>query len=390
MRAVTQDRLLLTLPPPFWNPETAPFYDGQRHTWHVFAYSDVKRVISDTETFSRKYGDPDTHPTFAVMWSADDPRHRELRSIVADPFRQTVLGGLEPLVRRIVDDLVDEVLAQGTGAFEAVAAIGRPLPLRVICHIMGVDLTDDGVFVQWLDEAASRATLDADPDQPAMVDYFMSLLAERRGCPQSGLVDTLLAEQAGGYTVEDEPLRDRDLVAYLFGLTAAGADTTATTLVNTLLFLSAYDLIDEVRADRSLVKSAIEESMRWYPAFPATMVTAKADVDLGSMRVPAGSLVTAWLTAANRDPRRFSAPDSFDATRRPNRHLSFGHGAYHCLGAPLARLELRIALEAILDRLPGLRWERDKPFSRTPGIVHRVDEAHFRFERPAMDRPRRS
>jgi cytochrome P450 len=260
------------------------------------------------------------------------------------------------------------------------AALGRPLPLRVICHIMGVDLTHDALFARWLDEVASRVTLDTNPDQPDMIAYFTDLLNERRGRPQGGLVDRLIAEQLRGYMVAGQPLSDRDLIGYLFGLTAAGADTTATTLVNTLVFLSAYGLIDAVRADHELVNIAIEESMRWYPAFPATLTTAKEDVELDGQSIAAGQSVTAWISAANRDPERFPDPNNFDIRRRPNAHLSFGHGPYHCLGAPLARLELRTALPAVLEQLPGLRWEPDRPFSRTPGIVHRVNEAHFTFD----------
>jgi cytochrome P450 len=372
--------LLSPLAPEFFDPSTRAWYDRDRETWHVFGHADVKRVLTDTAVFSRQHGDPDWHPTFAVMWAADDPRHSDLRSVVADPFRQSVLSDLEPMITQIVSELLDDI-ERGGPSFNAMAALGRPLPLRVICHIMGVDLTHDALFARWLDEVASRVTLDTNPDQPDMIAYFTDLLNERRGRPQGGLVDRLIAEQLRGYMVAGQPLSDRDLIGYLFGLTAAGADTTATTLVNTLVFLSAYGLIDAVRADHELVNTAIEEAMRWYPAFPATLTTAKDDVALDGQSIAAGQSVTAWISAANRDPERFPDPNSFNIRRRPNTHLSFGHGPYHCLGAPLARLELRTALPAVLKRLPGLRWESDRPFSRTPGIVHRVNEARFTFDR---------
>jgi cytochrome P450 len=378
MTTSAQDALL-SLPAQFWNPETEPYFDDVRGTWHVFSHADVRRVLSDADAFSRKHGEPDEHPTFAAMWSADDPRHSDLRAIVSDPFRQSVLRGLEASIQQIVDELIDAIIATGAGQFDAVAALGRPLPNRVICHIMGVDIDED-VFFAWLDEVASRKTLDTKPRQPEMSIYFGKLLEERRESPQGGLVDELITHQKNGYTVAGEPLSDRDMIAYLFGLVAAGSDTTATGLVNVLLFLSAYGFLGEVRDDRTLVRSAIDEALRWCPPFPAVISPAKSDLSFGSRKVRAGQYVTAWISAANRDATHFPDPNVFDIRRRPNAHFSFGLGGHHCLGAPLARLELQIALNTALDRLPGLRWDADLPFGRTLGIVNRVREAHFTFD----------
>jgi cytochrome P450 len=369
---------LLSLPPAFWDPHSVPYFDAARGTWHVFSYADVTRVLSDGRAFSQTYGDPDVHPNWAVMWAADDPRHADLRAIVSEPFTQSVLRGLAPRIEAIVEELIDRIVEAGSGRFEAVGALAKPLATRVICEIMGVDLADDARFARWVDEITSTPTFDL-PAQPDMVAYFGDLLAERRARPDAGLVDKLIAAQRSGHLIAGQALIDRDLIGYLWGLLAAGSDTTATGLVNMLLFLSHYGHIAQLEADRDLVPGAIEESLRWYPPFPAVMGMANTDVRFGSHPVKAGEMATGWMTAANRDPAEFSDPDSFDISRKPNPHLAFAKGGHHCLGAPLARLELRIALRGVLDRLPGLRWDRDRPFKRTLGIVNRVEEAHFSF-----------
>jgi cytochrome P450 len=372
---------LLTLPSEFWDPDTAPFFDDEKQTWNVFNYEDVMRVLTDKDMFSQAYGDPDVHPNFAVMWCADDPRHKDLRTIASEPFRQSVLRELTPTIEAVLNDLIDEILAAGTDSFEMTSQLSYRLPNRVICHIMGVDMADDVRFAAWLKEAFSAATISGMPPQPDMVRYFSDLLEERRKNPQNGLVDELIAAQRSGYQVAGEPLSDRDLIGYLWGLLSAGTDTTSASIGNMFLFLTEYGNLDEVRDDRALVNSAVEETLRWYPAFPSNPAVALADVSFGDCTVSAGQTVTAWMSAANRDPSRFEDPNVFDIRRNPNRHLTFGWGSRHCLGAPLARLELRIALEVVRDRLPGLRWDKEKPFTRTLGIVNHIDEAHLVFDR---------
>jgi cytochrome P450 len=373
---------LLSLPAEFWNPRTPPYFDETRQAWHVFSYADVACALTDTAAFSQQYGDPDRQPLYAVMWAADDPRHADLRAIVSEPFRQSVTRNLAPTIREIVDDLIDEIVAAGTGRFEIMRALARPLPNRVICRILGVDVTNDVRFATWVDQASSAETLDAMPAQPEIVAYFADLLERRRRTPGTGLIDELIAAQRDGHQVAGEPLRDRDLIGYLWGLLLAGADTTATGLANTLLFLSEHGQFETLHNNRAVLHDAIEEVLRWYPPFPAVMMRATVDSDFGAARVPAGAFVTAWISSANRDPAEFPDPDTFDIHRHPNPHLTFAKGGHHCLGAPLARLELRIAIEALLDRLCGLRWDRELPFRRTLGVVNRIEEAHMTFDQP--------
>src|SRR5262245_13979481 len=131
MTASSSPEQLLALPADLWDPATPPHFDEQRRSWQLFAYDDVRRALTDAEFFSRDYGDPEEDPTAAMMWAADDPRHHDLRSLVADPFRQSMLRELTPAVEEIVDDLIDQIVASGSESFDAVAAFGRTLPNRV-------------------------------------------------------------------------------------------------------------------------------------------------------------------------------------------------------------------------------------------------------------------
>lgn len=376
------DRLLAFLPA-FWQAGTPPYFDPGAHSWQVFSHADVVQVLAGASLFSQPSGDPDVHPTWAGMWVADEPRHRDLKALAAGPFRARVMPGLGQVIRSIADELIDAIIRAGTGRFELMTALARPLSARVICRIMGVDVSDEIPIRRWVEDVYSRPTGTAMPAQPDMVAHFTRLLEDRRARPGCGLVDELLAAQRGGCLVAGEPLGDRDLLGNLWGLLAAGFDTAATGMANLLLFLSAYDsdcgCLKTLYGDRDLVPGAVEETLRWYPPFPAHTVIARTALTVGTRRVEADDLVTGWITSANRDPRHFPSPNLFDIRRTPNPHLSFGRGIRFCLGAPLVRLELCTVLNAVLDRLPRLRWDYGAPFRWAAGPINRVQEAHMAF-----------
>jgi cytochrome P450 len=195
-----------------------------------------------------------------------------------------------------------------------------------------------------------------------------------------GLVDELIAAQARGYQIEGRPMTDRDLVGYVAMMLSAGVDTTSAGIGNALLFLTEYGHWAELAADPALIPNAVEETLRWYPSFPGVRRLTIADTELGGQRVRPGQWATGWLTAANRDPATFPDPDRFDIRRRPNRQLSFGYGLHLCLGAALARLEMRILLEEATRRLPGLRRDPDAPIARRYWLLDNLTEAHFTFD----------
>jgi cytochrome P450 len=385
MTAIEQDALPRR-PDHFWNPGTPVHFDEQLDTWHAFSHADVLRVLTDDKAFSAGYGltdetRPYAFPALSGMWGADGRRHDDLRAAVVDPFRRSVLESLSGDIRRIVTTLLDEVVASGAGEVEAVRMLARPLPSQVICRVLGLDLDYAERVHAWMDEvyrvASSTNTFPAQSDQ---VRCFEDLMAERRKAPQDGLVDELLAAQAAGYQVDGRPMSDWDLVGYFAMLLSAGVDTTSGGIGNALLFLTEYGHWEELRIDPSLIPNAIEETLRWYPAFPGVRRLVVADTELGGQKLTAGQWATGWLTSANRDPELFPNPDTFDIRRRPNRHLTLGFGVHHCLGASLARLELRILIEEAVRRLPKLRRIPDAPISRRAWVLENLNEAHFTFD----------
>ena len=377
----TQFRGVGALPARFLDPATPVQFDEQWGSWHVFSYDDVSRTIIDDTCFSADYGPLfDVHPVFAGMWGADDPRHADLRAIAADPFRPRVLAELAPQIRAIADELLDEVLDRQQNTIEVMADLAKPLAFRVICLILDVDISDDRRLMQWQDELHAAQTMGQLPNQPDLVEYLRALLDARRRHPRQSLVDELISAQQRGYQVAGQPLSEWDLLGYMAMLLAAGSETAAAGLGNALVAFVQFDCLQQLHADRPAIATAFEEALRWNPPFPGIRRTVKQAVELGGRPIEAGKFVTAWVSAANRDASRFSQPDRFLMRRSPNRHLSLGWSKHHCLGAPLAQLELRIALEALLDRVPlPLRIDPAKPVEYRFGVVNSPREAHFIF-----------
>ncbi|MEU8891121.1 cytochrome P450 [Streptomyces sp. NPDC048442] len=385
---MTSDVLHASRPAFYWEPDTEAFYDELLETWHVFRHADVLRVLTDASAFSAGYGLDDesrahVHPSLVGLWAAEGARHDDLRAAVAEPFRRTEMERLETAVRETATDLIDRILSAGTGETEIVEDLVRPLPARVICRLLGLDVSYAKWVHEWMDEiytCSVSSHTHSLPPQPDMVDFFTGLVAERRRTPGEGLLDDLIAAQAAGHRVNGCPMSDRDLVGHLAMMLSAGVDTTSSSMGNALLFLTGFGHWDALRADPSLIPNAVEETLRWYPAFPGVRRYVVAETEIAGRRLQPGQWITGWLTSANRDPARFPQPDTFDIRRRPNPHLGLGRGRHHCLGAPLARLELRVLLEEATRRLPGLRLSPGRPLRRRTWIVDPLEEAHFCFD----------
>ncbi len=373
------------LPPQFLDPTTPVFFDETHQSWNVFRYADVLRVLTNAEEFSQDYATLiDIHPTYAGLWLSESPRHSDLRAIAAEPFRPQVLARFAPRIRQMADELLDAILASGTGHFELVGELARPLACRVICEILGVDLSNEKRFIAWVDENMATLSLGEMVPQPDLVAFLTQMLQERREHPQNGLVDDLLRAHATSYLVAGQPLSEWDLIGYCWMLLSAGLETTATGMGNILLALAESGTFEELRENRDLIPGAIEEGLRWNTSSPGLPLYAKKDLEIGGQHIAAGQMVTAWMSAANRDPLQFPNPETFDIRRYPNKHLSFGWGRHHCLGMPLAQLELKIALEALLDTLPlPIQRESEREPIYQFGTVTTLREAHFRFPVPA-------
>jgi len=365
------------------DPTTPAHFDERTGGWNVYRHADVTRVLFEADTFGLGFVPldqlPQAHPTFAGMWQTDGQRHRDLRALVAEPFRPRVLEEIEPLIRQAVDSRLDAALTRGDGRLELVGELAEPVPAVAICHILGVDTGDAAKMVVWMDELA-ETVLAADfvQPQPEMTAYFLNLVDQRRRRPQVGVVDELIAAQAAGTLIDGRELTDWDLIGYLSMLLAAGTETVTAGIGNMMLYLTEFDLLDRLRAEPGLRDRAIEETLRWRPPFPCGRRYTRQATVLAGHELRVGDPVNAWISAANRDPGQFDAPDVFRVDRPVRRNLAFGVGPHYCLGAGLARLELRVVLDQILERCT--RFERDlsRPVVRRHWMVDSARQAYFR------------
>jgi cytochrome P450 len=313
-------------------------------------------VLRDNETFSSSiiinvFGDAlGKH----VMLGMDEPEHRRYRSLVAAAFSQKALARRQDeLVARVANELIDRFAERGRA--DLVREFTFPYPTQIIAGLLGLPRDDYPQFQRW---SISLLSITVNRERAveaskALRDYFVPILAARRHDPRDDLISSLARAEIDG-----EHLSDEEIFSFLRLLLPAGVETTYRSTGNLLFgLLSNPDQLDAIRSDRSLIPQAIEEAVRWEaPLLVITRVAAR-DTELAGMAIPAGSAVMPMLGAANRDEDRYPDPDRFDIFRAPKPHASWGHGVHICLGTNLARLEMRVALELLLDRLPDLRLD---------------------------------
>ena len=298
-------------------------------------------------------------PAFARhMLTVDPPDHTRLRGLVSRAFSPRRIEGLRPRIQTIVDDLLDDIAAEGPDSrVDLVSRFAFPLPFTVICELLGVPGPDRAALGRGLTELlvpteTPEQYAKAKQASDAVVAMLEQLVEVKRGTPGDDLVSALIAARDG-----DERLDTRELLSTIFQLIVAGHDTTASLIGNSVVALFRNPAqLDSLRSDPGQLTVALEEFLRFDAPVPhSTFRYAVEPVELGGVTIPAGAQVIISLAAANRDELAYDEPELLDIDRSGTRHLAFGHGIHFCLGAPLARLEGHIALGTLLRRFPQLR-----------------------------------
>jgi cytochrome P450 len=345
-------------------------HEESKPVFIVYRHEEVQQMLRDNETFSSAiiidaFGEAlGKH----VMLGMDEPEHGRHRALVSKAFSQKALARWEDeLVGRVGNELIDRFA--GRGRADLVKEFTFDYPTQIIAGLLGLPREDYPQFQRW---SISLLSIIVNRERglaasQALREYFIPILAARREEPREDLISGLAQAEIDG-----EKLSDEEIFSFLRLLLPAGVETTYRSLGNLLFgLMSNPDQLDAVRADRSLIPQAIEEAVRWEPPLLTITRVATRDTELAGVPIPAGSSVMPMLGSANRQEDRYTDPDRFDIFRQARANIGFGHGVHVCLGMHLARLEMRVALNLLFDRLPNLRLDPDGDDPHIRGQVFR-------------------
>jgi cytochrome P450 len=360
----------------------------QDQTWELFRYDDIASVLAEPELFSSDFRqDPEwNRPLGPTMIATDPPQHSQLRGLVARDFTPRAVALLAPRITAIAHELVDQIAP--AGSMDVVTDFADALPVIVIAELLGIPAQDRARFKAWSDkliagsfEERRRARKMGVHDVAAvavdeMCQYFEQMLEQRRRQPEHDLMSKLLEAQPDG-----QKLSQDELLGFCVLLLVAGNITTTNLISNAILCFDEHpEVISRLRADLKLLPGAIEEVLRVRSPARFVMRRAATTTTLRGQQIQADQTVISWLHSANFDEEVFPEPERFDIERPPNRHLAFGSGIHFCLGAHLARLEARVGLEALLERLPDIRRVPNTPLEMIDSaIIYGVKHVPVRF-----------
>ncbi len=340
-----------------------------RPNYQITRFDDCEKVLRDWETFSSSInGEQIGQYMGELILAMNGKEHRQYRNLVAKAFRASVLERWDAeLVAPVVNELLDRIAPLGRA--DLVRDLTTKYPVQVICGIVGVPLADHEQFHRWAEEI-NTGPLHPDVGMAAsraMRAYLEPIVEDRRRNPGGDLISELVTAEIDG-----ERLTDEKIYGFLRLLLPAGAETTFRVLGNCLTALLTHtDVMARVRDDRDLIPAVIEETLRWETSVTMVSRVTTHDVEVAGCPIPGGSPVNVVTASANHDEDRWPDADEWRIDREPKPHLAFGTGPHQCLGMHLARLELRVALNAVLDRLPNLRLDPDRPAPSIQGLAFR-------------------
>lgn len=382
-------------PYPFYRTlrEKEPVHQTPMGFWVLTRYDDCVAVLRDQrfgreefqQMLSSVYGDDSEKPALPrSMLFRDPPDHTRLRALVSKAFTPRMIETMRDHIQEIVDRLLDRV--QDAGRMDVMEDLAYPLPVTVICEMLGVPLDDHASIRAWsADIARSLDAIGLPSDQAivergrvsrrALADYFRRLVPERRARPQQDLLSGLIAAEEQG-----DKLSSDEVIAMCLLLFIAGHETTVNLIGNgTLALLRHPDQLRRLQREPGLIANGVEELLRYDSPVQRTARITNTDAEVAGQPMPRGTMVITALGAANRDPAQFADPDVLDVGRKDPRHISFGFGIHFCLGAPLARVEGQVALGTLLRRLPRLQLAEATPEWRESSVLRGLKRLNVTF-----------
>ncbi|KEO83114.1 cytochrome P450 [Tumebacillus flagellatus] len=339
--------------------ETTPIrYCEKRQMWEFFLYEDCVRILKDPKTFSSQLNRAGS--TVASIITTDPPRHKDVRSLVEKAFTAKRVANLEPAIRSIANELLDDVIENGR--MDTFFDFAGPLPVIVIADLLGVPNEDRRLFKKLSMQIASGVQDDSEESyeivrqnnaeaRRQLTVYLQGILDQRKVEPKDDLITAVWQSN-----LEENILSEPELVNFYITLLVAGNETTSNLITSGVRALTEHPELQEQLTNRpELIPNFVEEVLRFYP--PSTQIPriATQDVEIRGHLIQAGDMVNCWTVSANRDAAKFANAEDFDADRKPNLHIAFGFGTHFCLGAPLARLEGQVVFETLLQRLCDIR-----------------------------------
>ena len=368
-----------------WLRREAPVYHNEaRDIWALSRHRDISAALRNHAVFSSAQGVGPERVTVPMMITKDPPDHTRLRSLVNRAFTPRMIAQMEDRIRQIIRHLLEAALDRGS--FDLVQDVAEPLPVIVIAEMLGVEPAQRPAFKRWSDDTIGvlGGSPDFDINQylrtwQEFKAYFLEKIEERRADPRDDLTTRLVTEQEEGAGLTQSEILNFNLL-----LLVAGNETTTNLITNgALALLEHRDEGLKLRERPELIPSAVEECLRYDSPIQASFRTTTQDFEIDGATIPGDSKVMLIYGSANRDEEVFEEPDRFNVERDPNNHIAFAVGIHYCLGAPLARLEARLALEEVLAHMRDIRIDESvKPVRVDNPLFRGLKELKLLFDRP--------